>query len=336
MIRINRRAAILGTASAALPLFNIRTSRSAETVFRYGNSLQAGNPLTEFVRNAAKQIEAETSGQLRIELYPAAALGGDTEMLSQVRTGGLQCMTLSAGVLSTLVPLASINEVPFAFPDFATVARAMDGEVGAMVRAAIAKTRLVALDKMWDSGFRQITSSRKPIETPDDMRGFKIRVPVFQMATSMFRTLGASPVSINSSEMYSALQTKIADGQENSLTNIETFKLYEIQSYVSMTNHMWDGYWFLFNGDAWSRLPATVQEVATKHLNAATDGERKTMEELNGSQRKALEGQAMKFNTVDIKPFREKLRTGGFYADWKKRFGDDTWAALEKYSGQLT
>ena len=336
MIELNRRAVLLTVAGASLPLFNIRTGRSAETVFKYGNSLQTGNPLTEFMRKAATAIQDETSGQLRIELYPAAALGGDTEMLSQIRAGGLQCMTLSAGVLSTLIPLASINEVPFAFQDFAAVTRAMDGEVGTLVRAAIAKTRIVAMEKMWDSGFRQITSSRKPIETPDDMKGFKIRVPVFQMATAMFRTLGASPVSINSSEMYSALQTKLADGQENSLTNIETFKLYEIQSYVSLTNHMWDGYWFLFNSDAWNRLPKSVQDVATKHLNAATEGERTTMENLNNDQRKTLEGQGMKFNTVDIKPFRDKLRTGGFYADWQKRFGDEAWKTLEKYTGQLT
>jgi tripartite ATP-independent transporter DctP family solute receptor len=333
-MKIMARRRVLSGA-ATLPLINLRTARAEGTVFKYGNSLQPGNPLTAQVQQAADKIAQESGGRLQLQLYPAAALGGDTEMLSQLRTGGLQCMTLSAGVLSTLVPLASINEVAFAFSDFAAVERAMDGDVGTLVRAAIAKARLVPLEKMWDSGFRQVTSSRKPIVSPDDMRGFKIRVPVFQMATAMFKDLGASPVSINSSEMYSALQTKIADGQENSLTNIETFKLYEIQNFVSMTNHMWDGYWFLFNGDAWSRLPTDVQEIAAKHLNAAATQERAVMEKLNGDQRGALEKQGMKFNDVEQQPFRAKLKAAGFYADWQKRFGAEPWAALEKYTGSL-
>jgi tripartite ATP-independent transporter DctP family solute receptor len=335
MIQVSRRLLVTSLTASALPLFNIKTARAADTIFKYGNSLQTGNPLTGHMQTAADKIANESGGRLQIQLYPAAALGGDTEMLSQLRAGGMQCMTLSAGVLSTLVPLASINEVPFAFNDFTAVQRAMDGDVGAMVRAAIAKTRLVPMDKMWDSGFRQVTSSRRPIVTPDDLRGLKIRVPVFQMATAMFRSLGASPVSINSSEMYSALQTKIADGQENSLTNIETFKLYEIQTYVSMTNHMWDGYWFLFNGDAWNHLPKDVQDIAAKHLNEGAVQERTAMETLNGNQRGTLEKQGMKFNEVDVQPFRAKLKEAGFYADWQKRFGAEPWAALERYTGSL-
>src|SRR3984957_16339649 len=105
----------------------------------------------------------------------------------------------------------------------------MDGEPGAHVRSVIAKSGLVAFEKMWDNGYRQVTSSTHPINTPDDSKGFKIRVPVSPLWTSMFKAFGASPASINFSEVYSALQTKIVEGQENPVSLIQIAKLYEVQ-----------------------------------------------------------------------------------------------------------
>ena len=130
----------------------------------------------------------------------------------------------------------------------------MDGDLGAYIRGEIAKANLVAMDKIWDNGFRQTTSSSKPINHPDDLKGFKIRVPVSPLWTSMFKAFDAAPASINFSEVYSALQTKIVEGQENPLAIISTAKLYEVQKYCSLTNHMWDGFWFLANRRAWERL----------------------------------------------------------------------------------
>src|SRR6266542_5495273 len=108
-----------------------------------------------------------------------------------------------------------------------------------------------------------------PINTPDDLKGFKIRVPVSPLWTSMFRAFGASPASINFSEVYSALQTKVVEGQENPLSVIDIAKLYEVQKYCSITNHMWDGFWFLANNAAYKKLPNDLQEIVAKNLNAA-------------------------------------------------------------------
>jgi len=173
-------------------------------------------------------------------------------------------------ILSTLVPAASINGIGFAFPDYASVWKAMDGQLGGYVRGQIAKTnQILAMETIWDNGFRQTTTSTKPITSPDDFRGMKLRVPVSPLWTSMFKALGASPASINFNEVYSALQTKIVDGQENPLAIISTAKLYEVQKYCSMTNHMWDGFWFLANRRAWEALPDDVRTIAAKHVNAA-------------------------------------------------------------------
>src|SRR6202023_101996 len=125
------------------------------------------------------------------------------------------------------------------------------------------------MDKIWDNGFRQITTSTKPIVTPADLQGMKIRVPVSALWTSLFKSLGASPTGINFAEVYSALQTKLVDGQENPLAIIYAAKLYEVQKYCSLTNHMWDGWWFLANKAAWDKVPATIQEIVAKRINEA-------------------------------------------------------------------
>ena len=150
----------------------------------------------------------------------------------------------------------------------------MDGGLGAYVRTQIAKAGLHAMERQWDNGYRQMTSSTRPIKGPDDLKGFKIRVPPSPLWTSMFKAFDAAPMSINFSEVYSALQTKVAEGQENPLSIIYFAKLYEVQKYLSETNHMWDGFWFLANGKVWNGLPADIRDVIAKNLNKSAVDQR--------------------------------------------------------------
>jgi tripartite ATP-independent transporter DctP family solute receptor len=182
-------------------------------------------------------------------------------MLSQLRSGALEFMSLSGLILSTYTPITSIYGIGYAFAGYKQVWAAIDGDLGTLIRGAIDKAGLHAFDKVWDNGFREISSSTHPIRTPEDLKGYKIRVPVSPPWTSMFEAFGAAPASINFNEVYSALQTKIVEGQENPLLNIETAKLYEVQKYVSMTRHMWDGYLMLGNGRNFASLPPEVRDV---------------------------------------------------------------------------
>jgi tripartite ATP-independent transporter DctP family solute receptor len=211
----------------------------------------------------------------------------------------------------------------------------MDGDLGAYVRGEITKANLVVMDKIWDNGFRQTTSSSKPINGPDDLKGFKIRVPVSPLWTSMYKAFDAAPASINFSEVYSALQTKIVEGQENPLALISTAKLYEVQKYCSLTNHMWDGFWFLANRRAWEKIPADVREIVAKNINAAAMKEREDTAKLNATVRQDLTTKGLLFNQPEVAPFREKLRSAGFYSEWKGKYGDQAWALLEKSVGRL-
>jgi len=237
--------------------------------------------------------------------------------------------------LQTLVPTAGINGVAFAFKDYDTVWAAMDGELGAHVRAALAKVNLHAFDKVLDNGYRNITTATKPINTPDDLKGFKIRVPGIPLWISMFQALGASPTAIPFGELYSSLQTKVVDGQENPLALIQSAKLYEVQKFCSLTAHTWDGHFIFGNAKKLQALPKEVQEALAKNLNAAALKQREDIAKLNADAQAQLTKLGITFNKPDPTPFREQLKKAGFYTEWKGKYGDEVWAKLEKYAGKL-
>src|SRR5919106_6554085 len=212
MIISRRRLLTAGSTAlvaGAIGAPSIVRAQQAEFTYKFANNVPPTHPINVRAQEAAAAIKAETSGRFELQIFPSSQLGSDTDLLSQLRSGGVEFFTLSGLILSTLVPAASINGIGFAFPDYGAVWKAMDGELGAYVRAQIAKANLVAMEKIWDNGFRQTTTSTKPIVVPDDFKGIKLRVPVSPLWTSMFKALEAAPASINFSEVYTALQTKI-------------------------------------------------------------------------------------------------------------------------------
>src|ERR1700730_3274416 len=314
----------------------VARAQQPQWTYKYANNLPETHPMNMRAREMAAAIKQETNGRFDLQIFPSSQLGSDTDTLSQVRSGGVEFFTLSGLILSTLVLPTSINGMGFAFPNYDTVWKAMDGDLGAYVRAQIEKANLDVMEKIWDNGFRQTTTSTKPIMSPDDLRGFKIRVPPSPLWTSMFEAFGASPASINFNEVYSALQTKIVDGQENPLAIIATAKLYEVQKYCSLTNHMWDGFWFLANRRAWQKIPEDVRTIVARNINAAAVKERGDTAKLNANLRGELEGKGLVFNQPDVTPFREKLRSAGFYSEWKGKYGYQAGALLEKSGGKLS
>jgi tripartite ATP-independent transporter DctP family solute receptor len=340
MTKIHRRQFLhAGTAAAAgVAACGILTRRgeAAEFTWRYANNVVVAHPVNVRIREAVEKIREQSNGRVEIQVFPNSQLGGDTDMLSQLRTGAIQMFNLSGLILATFVPLASINGIGFAFKDYDQVWTAMDGALGSFIRDAIAKSGLYAFANMWDNGYRQITSSTHPIATPDDLKGFKIRVPVSPLWTSMFKAFGASPASINFNEVYSAMQTKVVEGQENPLSLISIYKFYEVQKFVSVTNHMWDGFWTLANGRAWASLPKELQEIVERNLNEAARKERDDVRALNDSLRGELTQKGMVFNTTDAEKFRAALRSAGFYGEWKEKYGAEAWAVLEKQVGTLS
>ncbi len=332
------RRSLLGTAASATATLGVclpRWAHAAEFTYKYGGNLPEAHPLSHRIAEAAAAIARETDGRVAIRVFPNSQLGGDTAMIRDLQSGRLEFMTVSGLILSTLVPVASISGIGYAFANYGEVWAALDGLVGAQIRDAITAGGLHPFERMFDSGYRQVTSASRPIREPADFQGMKFRVPDGPLWSSMFQAFGASPVAINFADAYAALKRKTVEGQENPLAVINAAKLFEVQTYCSMTNHMWDGYWFIANQQAWSALPPSLQDIISRHINDAALVERAEVRALNDSLQDELEGHGMVFNRPDPAPFRNTLRQAGFYDDWRAKYGPEAWQLLESSVGSL-
>ncbi len=326
------RGAAAGLVAAGLPLRHGRAA--AKYTLRYGTAFPATHPGAKRIVEAAATISKETNGAVDLQVYPNGQFGSEPSMFNQTRSGAIDFMSTS-GANQTVVPGAGINTVAFAFPSYKEVWAAMDGGLGDAVRAAFGKVGLFVMPKMLDNGYRNVTTSTKPINAPADLKGFKIRVPDNRLFVSIFQDLGAAPTPIDFSQLYSALQTKVVDGQENPLALIESAKLYEVQKYVSMTGHMWDGHYIFANAKRWASMPADVQKIIIAALSTAAEREREDLVKMNDSAEAMMKQHGLVFNDVNKMPFRDTLRQAGYYTYWKGQFGEPYWGLLEKYAGKL-
>ena len=330
---ICRRAVL----AAALPLVAIGTQRAgaAEFTFKLATGQTLSQPINVRLEQALGRIKEATGGRLEIQFFPASQLGSDTDLLSQVRSGGIDFLNIAGSVLSTVAPAAAITNIGFAFTGYNQIWPGMDGVLGQFLRTQIERSGVLVVAKAADNGIRQITSASRAITAPEDLKGYRIRVPVSAIFTSLFTAFGASPTSINFNELYTSLQTHLVDGQENGLVAIESGKLYEVQKYVAETSHIWDPFWLLGNRRSFARLPATLQDVVRNEFDRATVEQRSDVAQLDATLKAQLTAKGLTFAPVDRGAFRGALVKAGFYTFWRDKFGADSWQALEAVVGPL-
>jgi tripartite ATP-independent transporter DctP family solute receptor len=332
---VSRPGFLAGAAATFATIGFVRPAQAAEFEYKWAVDVPADHPISTRSVEAFTRINAATKGRVNVKTFPASQLGSDPNMLSQLRTGALEMLAFPGAFLNSVVPVASIENVAYAFPDRDTVFRAMDGDLGKVIRDDISSKEIVVFDKIWENGFREITTSTKPIRTVNDLAGLKIRVSPGKIRIDTFQSLGASPTPISLSELYTSLQTHVVDAQENPLVLIEQQKFYEVQKYVSLSNHIWSGYWLLMNPDAWKRLPPDIQALFTREMNAAAVKARADTNRLNASVADKLRRRGMQFNPVDVAGFKKKLVEAKYYDRWKAEFGPKAWSALERYANKL-
>lgn len=331
-----RRAALTFAAAASLGLACPWVARGA-TRLRLKLATSAGltNAVGIRATEAIKRIQQESNGDIAITMFANAQLGTDPDVLNQLRAGAVDLFSVSSIVVSTLVPQASISGLGFVFESYDQVWRAMDGTLGGSVRNRLEGANLHAMEKIWNFGFRQLTSSAKVVRTPDDLAGFKIRVPSGPLWSSLFRALGAAPTAVQVSEIYSALRTGLVDGTDLPMQAMDDFKIAEVQKYIFLTSHMWDGPWMLANKRSWDKMGAPERELIEKHLNRAGLDQRADIEGFDEEYSRKVKAAGLTIVEVDRRLFRDKLKATTFYADWKKTFGAELWNELEKYTGAI-
>jgi len=325
-----RRRFLIGGAAAAV--LASTDTRAADLHYRLGLSQPVDSPNYIRLKEMADKVRAETAGAMQIDVYPAGQLGSDNAMLAMLQKNEME-LYMGGNVFGPLVPVTEMPGLPFVFNDPAAVFAALDGPLGEYIRTQMMAKGIYAFRLAFDNGFHQLTTSTKPIRTADDLVGMKIRTPVQKMTVDFFETLGAKPMTFTLSQLYQVCKDRTVDGQTDPLGLILLLKLYEVQSYLSMTNHWWSGFTLTANAQAWKALPPDIQAILLKHADAAALAQRKDIEKLNGEAFDALRSKGMMVNEADTSGFRKPLNA--FYARWKEIYGAQAWALLEARAGRL-
>src|SRR5579872_888987 len=280
--RFRRSQLVLGGAALA---FNIvrAPARAAQFTYKLAHQQSVELPLHVRTVQMANAVKAETNGRLELQIFPNSVLGGQTSMLGQVRIGSIHFLILGDSNYTPVVPSFGVESLGYVFTTFNQPIAAYAGPLGNYIRAEFAAKGMYALDGCYGFGFRQLTSSTKPIRSVDDMQGFRLRVVPSPIIVDFFKTLGASPTAIDSTEMYTAMQTHIVDGQDGPIATIESFRLYEVQKYLCMTNHTWTGSTMVSNGDAWKALPPDIQDIVKRNYKKYTSLATKDLELTNAA-----------------------------------------------------
>ena len=251
-----------------------------------------------------------------------------------MRAGALPFLLANGGVLSSVVPSSSISQLGFIFKDSAEAFRVMDGALGDYVRREGASKGIFFFPHLWNAGMQHITSSTHPIQTPDDLRGFKVRVSNTRILVDFFRTLGANPTPVDVSEVYTALQTKLVDGEAGGLAAVATLRWFEVQKYLSLTYHDFGCFWFVANADVWQGLPRDIQDIILRNHSKYVMLERRDLNALDAALAEKLARQGLTVNRTDPGTFRARLKP--YYETWSTGFGPTAWRLLENGVGKLT
>ena len=337
VMKVTRRTLTFGTVAAlAAPAIVIpgRSAHAAEFNFKIGMVQPKDHIAVQILDKAAAKMAKESNGRIQLQTYPSGQLGGDVDMIMEVHSGALDFQLESGTMLSNVVPVAGINAVGFAFKDSEQAWQAMDGPLGAVVRDALDKGGFYCFPTCFEQGFRQLTTSRRKVMNVGDVKNLKLRLPIGPVWTSLWANMGAAPTSVDVSELYTALQTGVVEGSEGPLQQIETFKLYEVQKYIAMTNHMWDNWWIITNKEMWQKLPADIKDIMARNYEEAAKEERAAILADNNHTAELLKSQGVTFTDPDLDSFLDKLKSTTYYKDWSKKYGAEVWGALEQVVGK--
>ena len=298
----------------------IFASGEKEITLKLGYSSPTSNPWHTCAEQFAEYVHENTDGQVTVDLFPAEMLGSDRQMAEMVKMGTLDMQIAPQGVVANYEPKMAALELPFLFDSNEKVAKLLDGPMGEELAKDLPAKGIRILG-YWENGLRQTTNNVRPINTPADLNGMKLRTPDNKMTISIFKALGANPAPLAYNELYMALSQGVFDGQENPVVNIHASKLYEVQKYISFTNHKYEGKPFIVSEKVWQELPENVQNVLSDAAKIYAIENRRMFAEQNDVLTEDLKSKGMKINTPDLAPFR--AATASVYDEWKAVFGED-------------
>ena len=307
-------------------------SRPSPIRYRLGLNQPESSPTAKRMAEMATAIARETDGAFELSVHPESRLGPDPQMFAALQAGTLE-FYLSGATLGGIAPVSALPLLPYAFTSSRSVFAALDGALGDVIRGELAKAGLHAFRHSLQNGFHHITTSGKAIETAADFAGLKIRSPGGAIAADFFQTLGAEAGMVPFSGMYRALKAKKFDGQSDPLGVVQSLKLHEVQTHLSLTTHWWSGFTLLVHGAAWSALPADIKWVVERNVEAFAKLQRADVEEINRAGEAVLAERGMIVNRADTASIRAKL--GRFYDRWRAKFDPAVWRIMDAHADGL-
>jgi tripartite ATP-independent transporter DctP family solute receptor len=265
----------------------------------------------------AELVFEKTNGTVKIETYPGGALGGDRDAMEGLQMGTVEFAI--QGPIDSFLPVTSVVNMAYMFNGPEHVYEFLDGPVGEEVFSGLKDMGIVHLGQM-ENGWRLITSN-KPINSVEDLKGLKIRVPESPIFRDAFIEWGASPQPIAFTELYGALQQKVVDAQENPVFHISTQRFNEVQTHVALTRHIFMNAPLLASQKFWDTLTAEEQDAIMEAAKEAVDFERKLAQEKEAELLADLEAKGMTITEPDVEEFRALVKP--VHEKWAAEFGQD-------------
>ena len=284
---------------------------SEETiVMRVGHNGSVEHPYTAGFEKFKQVLEAETGGRVEVQIFPGEQLGTEEQTSQMVKVGTIAATAASAGGgLAPFVPEAELFNFPFIFRDLDHFFRVVDGPTGRRVALATEKALNCIVLGYWFSGVRNAWNAKRPILTPDDFAGLKIRVMSSPVLVETFNALGAQATPMSFGELYSGLQQGVVDGAETDHIDLLHEKFYEVTEHVSYTNHLFLAVALIFSRAQYDQLPPDIQTAVLRAGQASVAAQREAMETLTASALEELKAKGLQFHEVDKEPFQEKVQS---------------------------
>ena len=308
-IRRQALSTLLAAALGAAGLLSATAGHAAdikERSFKFASAQAADHPFSKGAQKFAELVAAKSGGKIKAKVFAGGTLGGDAQVISSLQGGTIDATFVSPGLLSTMNKDFGIYYMPMAFNDAREADRVVDGPFGRKLLDKLPEKGLVGL-AYWENGFRSVTNSKRPIGKWEDLQGLKMRsiqIPIF---IDIYNALGANPVPMAFTELYSALETKAVDGQDNPLPTIDTGRFYEVQKYLSLTRIVYDPLIVLFSKKTWDKLSADEQKVLSEAAKEATAYQRQVNRDTETAVLKAMPAKGMQVNELSAAE-RERLR----------------------------
>ena len=319
----------IGLAAALLvALAAPASAQIKEHVFKVGIGLTEDHPQAKALKFFSEQLAAKSGGKMTAQVHAGGALGNDLTMTSALRGGTLEMTVPDSSTLVSLVKPFGVLNLPLTFNTEQEADAVLDGPFGQKLLATLPEKGLVGLG-FWENGFRHVTNSRRPVQRADDLAGLKLRVIQSPLFLDTFTALGANATPMPFPELYSAMEGKAVDGQENPPATILASKFYEVQKHLVLSRHMYSAWVLLMSKKTWDGLSAQEQKIVQDAAREATLFERRTIRAFSETALADLKKAGMQITELaPAEQARMRSKLQPVLAKFSKEFGEDTTAEM--------